>query len=422
MCGENAPVADTRSVGEGSPPRVRGKHLLQGLDLVGLRLTPACAGKTLHRRAHRLRRRGSPPRVRGKHPTARRPHRPHRLTPACAGKTSVSTFSAWVSTAHPRVCGENVNFRVRGGFILGSPPRVRGKPDRLPRVRHRRVDRGLTPACAGKTRSASRSPPTSRAHPRVCGENSSIRLLISSSSGSPPRVRGKPANSCSEKRPCRLTPACAGKTPSGPGRTRGPRAHPRVCGENLVCRRTIHTFAGSPPRVRGKRAEPPGSPCGAGLTPACAGKTGRRGRRRGRPRAHPRVCGENHCTMFNALRRMGSPPRVRGKRCAGRRFSNASRLTPACAGKTSRTSHSRPGRAAHPRVCGANSAPASAMLTAEGSPPRVRGKQAGQVRHERGRGLTPACAGKTPRTPNGWKRKRAHPRVCGENARPRAGG
>ena len=414
VCGENIARVMRLMGGYGSPPRVRGKRPRRRHAQRRRGLTPACAGKTSPP-GPRSGRSAAHPRVCGENPTpSSSPPPTPWLTPACAGKTPDGAPPP-PSSAHPRVCGENFSFNVQCVGEHGSPPRVRGKRE-LSGTRW--IYSGLTPACAGKTGStSSRSAPTCgpRAHPRVCGENSSIRLLISSSSGSPPRVRGKPANSCSEKRPCRLTPACAGKTPSGPGRTRGPRAHPRVCGENLVCRRTIHTFAGSPPRVRGKRAEPPGSPCGAGLTPACAGKTGRRGRRRGRPRAHPRVCGENHCTMFNALRRMGSPPRVRGKRCAGRRFSNASRLTPACAGKTSRTSHSRPGRAAHPRVCGENSAPASAMLTAEGSPPRVRGKQAGQVRHERGRGLTPACAGKTPRTPNGWKRKRAHPRVCGEN-------
>ena len=70
----------------------------------------------------------------------------------------------------------------------GSPPRVRGK---LPELSWHFSYARLTPACAGKTPSAPPTYPESPAHPRVCGENVKTVWDWVSSLGSPPRVRGK---------------------------------------------------------------------------------------------------------------------------------------------------------------------------------------------------------------------------------------
>ena len=71
-----------------------------------------------------------------------------RITPACAGKTVKSNFFQLFAEDHPRVCGENVS-ALRGRLVMkGSPPRVRGKPiDNRCGTGKRRI----TPACAGKT-------------------------------------------------------------------------------------------------------------------------------------------------------------------------------------------------------------------------------------------------------------------------------
>ena len=49
-------------------------------------------------------------------------------------------------------------------------------------------------------------------------------------------------------------------------------------------------------------------------------------------------------------------------------------ITPACAGKTARDRHSVKKPGDHPRVCGENYYGSSTYDSAEGSPPRVRGK------------------------------------------------
>ena len=52
---------------------------------------------------------GSPPRVRGKLSKALYAHFYLRITPACAGKTVFIVCCLFVKKDHPRVCGENTS-------------------------------------------------------------------------------------------------------------------------------------------------------------------------------------------------------------------------------------------------------------------------------------------------------------------------
>ena len=152
---------------------------------------------------------GSPPRVRGKPRTRRVKLSSSRITPACAGKTALYSGSSAANGDHPRVCGENSITVVSSPFGQGSPPRVRGKRTNS---RNLAVKRRITPACAGKTVEDDRWHRISQDHPRVCGENfiSPISGLIAP--GSPPRVRGKRERLARTPYNQRITPACAGKT------------------------------------------------------------------------------------------------------------------------------------------------------------------------------------------------------------------
>ena len=92
-----------------------------------------------------------------------------------------------------------------------------------------------------------------------------------------------------------------------------------------------------------------------------------------------------------------------------------SRITPACAGKTSSSASSPRCNADHPRVCGENVDLVLFLLYTGGSPPRVRGKLTHNVFNELSVRITPACAGKTANIRNGVILHEDHPRVCGEN-------
>ena len=91
-----------------------------------------------------------------------------RITPADAGKTWKSKYEKEHSEDHPRGCGENLGQLRLDTSILGSPPRMRGKP--RPRQGHG-TGQGITPADAGKTHYAKQGYSEEEDHPRGCGEN-----------------------------------------------------------------------------------------------------------------------------------------------------------------------------------------------------------------------------------------------------------
>ena len=253
----------------------------------------------------------------------------------------------------------------------------------------------LIPACAGKTGSSPRESRAAAAHPRVCGENYNLFHLIYDTVGSSPRVRGKLVELFRTWDVNRLIPACAGKTSDNALKLIPCAAHPRVCGENLTLKMYSSTETGSSPRVRGKRVCPQYGTNASGLIPACAGKTQFRVPRVYVPRAHPRVCGENERKITGVDLESGSSPRVRGKRDFRRRKIHMPGLIPACAGKTFQFRMEGTKQWAHPRVCGENLSHVDVALSGRGSSPRVRGKPHVEGLDGLWGRLIPACAGKT---------------------------
>ena len=355
---------------------------------------------------------GSSPRVRGKRFSCRAVGAFRRLIPACAGKTGVGEGEGEHVAAHPRVCGENPNSCTTWFRYRGSSPRVRGK---RPGSARRSTNPRLIPACAGKTVARLDQPHQGGAHPRVCGEN--VARLDQPHQG---------------------------------------RAHPRVCGENHLPASVRVPHLGSSPRVRGKQRQRSRDAQSRGLIPACAGKTRFVENAHSPLPAHPRVCGENSHPGDDQRQCAGSSPRVRGKRregpvrprlarlipaCAGKTLAGhtvrdpgggssprvrgkrwrrpprcpAARLIPACAGKTRRARRTGAGRRAHPRVCGENARRNLDAQRPAGSSPRVRGKHEIRTATLLTKRLIPACAGKTERSKTRLTQDGAHPRVCGEN-------
>ena len=131
----------------------------------------------------------------------------------------------------------------------------------------------ITPACAGKTEQLNLSEILTRDHPRVCGKNVVLVLRSKCCPGSPPRVREKLVYILITPPPCRITPACAGKTICTCARHHRKRDHPRVCGKNRTTELVGNLDEGSPPRVREKRHVARKIVHVVGITPACAGKT-----------------------------------------------------------------------------------------------------------------------------------------------------
>ena len=90
----------------------------------------------------------------------------------------------------------------------------------------------------------------------------------------------------------RITPACAGKREQRGSNSQWLKDHPRVCGEKVLLRLNHSRKLGSPPRVRGKVVAHSRVLLDVGITPACAGKRMKNGERVRLSGDHPRVCGE----------------------------------------------------------------------------------------------------------------------------------
>ena len=168
------------------------------------------------------------------------------------------------------MCGENLPYPIEKTTLPGSPPRVRGKHVR----RDKKCSAtGITPACAGKTNAKRRIGRIYGDHPRVCGENLARPWRFDTALGSPPRMRGK--HDCEQGTAAGrgITPACAGKTRDARMHAQRRGDHPRVCGENMLSMSEPILFAGSPPRMRGKPSLGTAYASGQGITPAHAGKT-----------------------------------------------------------------------------------------------------------------------------------------------------
>ena len=211
---------------------------------------------------------------------------------------------------HPRGCGENRLSDKPSRLKPGSPPRMRGKPSTTSKTSLRS---GITPADAGKTRRVYANDTHKRDHPRGCGENFVVSRSKRRAAGSPPRMRGKRANAQKIAQQFRITPADAGKTAELTGCSFPARDHPRGCGENCIRRIYPQPFSGSPPRMRGKLCAFPCSLRQGRITPADAGKTSCISSKTTSIWDHPRGCGENIRPYPVRGKHSGSPPRMRGK-------------------------------------------------------------------------------------------------------------
>ena len=132
-----------------------------------------------------------------------------RITPAHAGKTAYCFPAVPASWDHPRSRGENRKGKRYRDDVLGSPPLTRGKPLCRPNPT---IDDRITPAHAGKTATGTTVRMLAWDHPRSRGENVLLFKSRCSTLGSPPLTRGKQGVSHAGHYFDRITPAHAGKT------------------------------------------------------------------------------------------------------------------------------------------------------------------------------------------------------------------
>ena len=228
-------------------------------------------------------------------------------------------------------------------------------------------------------------------------------------------MRGKPAVAADAFTGLGNIPAYAGKTRRINVIWLSLTEHPRVCGENQIHQEIYSEKHGTSPRMRGKRRCRPYPPVSRGNIPAYAGKTSNIIGRRSGATEHPRVCGENSPKPAANSPDTGTSPRMRGKPSVIAVACDRVGNIPAYAGKTLAPIIRGLPPKEHPRVCGENRRPRGGFRGLKGTSPRMRGKRSDKLGGRSGAGNIPAYAGKTPQAAMLLGLGGEHPRVCGEN-------
>ena len=350
--------------------------------------------------------------MRGTPPSSLSNHSCCGIIPAYAGNTRLAAWSAGCRGDHPRVCGEHVRNSIVSWCSSGSSPRMRGT--RLATRPKTRSD-GIIPAYAGNTSSSNRATVGTGDHPRVCGEHLTSCVMVVSSMGSSPRMRGTLVVAELLGHESGIIPAYAGNTWNRQRQASPCWDHPRVCGEHAVLNSDALPFTGSSPRMRGTLLHHALALASGGIIPAYAGNTCETCEGSSDGGDHPRVCGEHAMVSATALAVRGSSPRMRGTQSRCRPCMRRTGIIPAYAGNTRGGSNATADIRDHPRVCGEHTSRNSSRRRMTGSSPRMRGTcHRRSVRSLRA-GIIPAYAGNTGWYVSRYAARRDHPRVCGEH-------
>ena len=227
------------------------------------------------------------------------------------------------------------------------------------------------------------------------GEKGYGCLALCPCRGSPPHGRGKETGKTRRVQWPGITPAWAGKSSIQTTSYGALKDHPRMGGEKLVATPCTVRCTGSPPHGRGKATKCAPQSIHTGITPAWAGKSGKKINPGSNGKDHPRMGGEKASPRAQKCEEEGSPPHGRGKVSRTRFKRDQNRITPAWAGKRACCPSLSERRQDHPRMGGEKAAELIGKRYGMGSPPHGRGKVYVLRSLWCKPGITPAWAGKS---------------------------
>ena len=193
----------------------------------------------------------------------------HRSIPACAGEPVCAACSSRRLQVYPRVCGGTWRFWGVDDAEVGLSPRVRGNPAPIDPTGP--APRSI-PACAGEPAQSSLPSWWTAVYPRVCGGTQAHILALIFARGLSPRVRGNPGVGHTSLTGDGSIPACAGEPDCQAAIHALDSVYPRVCGGTICSFIVVRSSIGLSPRVRGNRLERRGRKPLERSIPACAGE------------------------------------------------------------------------------------------------------------------------------------------------------
>ena len=251
------------------------------------------------------------------------------------------------------------------------------------------------PTHVGKAGAGPRDRPHRAVHPHACGESVRLEDMSLPDPGSSPRMWGKFLVDGLLDLPRRFIPTHVGKATYTTSAVYSPPVHPHACGESVrvsiracLSRRFIPTHVGKA--------------CSIGWRPI-------------RPPVHPHACGESVARKLREDQKVGSSPRMWGKRVQINSVGMDHRFIPTHVGKADIDLLRITPAAVHPHACGESLAWVGVILRSNGSSPRMWGKLPLPDRDLPSRRFIPTHVGKArPLRPPAAPLS-VHPHACGES-------
>ena len=193
------------------------------------------------------------------------------------------------------------------------------------------------------------------------------------------------------------------------------RDHPRIRGEHVGSPPRPPQFQGSSPHTRGARFPSWRRARRSRIIPAYAGSTLKTSSTAPMDWDHPRIRGEHAAVPGRRQIDGGSSPHTRGARPAPRRSRRPAGIIPAYAGSTLTTATAPVKMADHPRIRGEHDVMKGSVGKATGSSPHTRGARKDAGKRWRSYGIIPAYAGSTLHCSRSAPVSGDHPRIRGEH-------
>ena len=211
---------------------------------------------------------------------------------------------------------------------------------------------GIIPTRVGTSRTKKSSDFRAQDHPHACGDKSVRVDVLSSVTGSSPRVWGQEPTSANGNSKAGIIPTRVGTSSERIRIILIGKDHPHACGDKFPKSFKVELFGGSSPRVWGQAIIVKQKMRAYGIIPTRVGTSQAMREVTYRVKDHPHACGDKVSNSVICVDISGSSPRVWGQAVFFRDEVLGYRIIPTRVGTSNRVALPRFKYEDHPHACG----------------------------------------------------------------------
>ena len=233
-----------------------------------------------------------------------------RIIPTRVGTRVSDDMTFLKKEDHPHACGDKKNLVISARILGGSSPRVWGQGPSVFSIA--RIS-GIIPTRVGTRHPIGYLRTAEKDHPHACGDKDILKILISITEGSSPRVWGQENIVLYGIRKTGIIPTRVGTRLDFFGRTTSRQDHPHACGDKTGLEYVPICLEGSSPRVWGQVVVSEFGMPSCGIIPTRVGTSSAGRKRQLLGEDHPHACGDKRKKNCLQKSKHGSSPRVWGQ-------------------------------------------------------------------------------------------------------------